>query len=166
MLYCRYAPESINYGTFSHASDIWSYGITLWEMFSFGEPPYGEMTGAEVSRRNGKVWEVLRGGGHLGTRRFLIRGVATSYSYIGLVPHIMVCMCIILGVGNDRKPELPVRPAPWLSPEHLQGHAVVLVAGARQQTHFCWTAQSIHRRARVQGHFNSQRPLPVPWGPA
>ncbi|GBN39619.1 Tyrosine-protein kinase HTK16 [Araneus ventricosus] len=49
-----YAPESINYGTFSHASDIWSYGVTLWEIFSFGEPPYGDMNGTQV-----KYWKYL-----------------------------------------------------------------------------------------------------------
>ncbi|KAK7090670.1 hypothetical protein V1264_010432 [Littorina saxatilis] len=43
-----YAPESVNYGHFSHASDVWSFGITLWEMFSYGESPYGDKKGIEV----------------------------------------------------------------------------------------------------------------------
>lgn len=43
-----YAPESINYGTFTHSSDVWSYGITLWEMYTFGNQPYGELPGHKI----------------------------------------------------------------------------------------------------------------------
>lgn len=38
-----YAPESNHYGQFSHKSDVWSFGILLWEMYSFGKQPYHEL---------------------------------------------------------------------------------------------------------------------------
>ena len=48
LIYFRYAPESVNYGTFSSKSDVWGFGITLWEMWSWAAPPYGNTPGSEV----------------------------------------------------------------------------------------------------------------------
>jgi len=45
-----YAPESINFGTFTHKSDVWSYGVLLWEMYTYGKQPYEEFNGAETLR--------------------------------------------------------------------------------------------------------------------
>lgn len=35
-----YAPECINYHKFSSKSDVWSFGVTMWEAFSYGGKPY------------------------------------------------------------------------------------------------------------------------------
>ncbi|EFA10985.1 tyrosine-protein kinase Shark [Tribolium castaneum] len=43
-----YAPESYNYGQFSHKSDVWSFGVAIWEMYSFGDVPYGELKGSDA----------------------------------------------------------------------------------------------------------------------
>lgn len=39
------APESLRYRQFSHASDTWMFGVTVWEMFTFGEEPWIGLTG-------------------------------------------------------------------------------------------------------------------------
>ncbi|KAM9086078.1 ephrin type-A receptor 5 isoform 9-T9 [Megaptera novaeangliae] len=42
------APEAIAFRKFTSASDVWSYGIVMWEVVSYGERPYWEMTNQDV----------------------------------------------------------------------------------------------------------------------
>nr|XP_043868880.1 tyrosine-protein kinase SYK isoform X1 [Solea senegalensis]XP_043868881.1 tyrosine-protein kinase SYK isoform X1 [Solea senegalensis] len=43
-----YAPECINYFKFSSKSDVWSFGVLMWEAFSYGQKPYKGMKGNDV----------------------------------------------------------------------------------------------------------------------
>uniref|UniRef100_UPI0037E84DB1 tyrosine-protein kinase ZAP-70 n=1 Tax=Semicossyphus pulcher TaxID=241346 RepID=UPI0037E84DB1 len=45
-----YAPECIHFHKFSSKSDVWSFGITMWEAFSYGGKPYKKMKGMDVMR--------------------------------------------------------------------------------------------------------------------
>ncbi len=42
------SPEAIAYRKFTSASDVWSYGIVMWEVMSFGERPYWDMSNQDV----------------------------------------------------------------------------------------------------------------------
>lgn len=66
------APEAIAFRKFTTASDVWSYGIVMWEVVSYGERPYWDMSNQDVSLFStrassgrtplGCVWAVSRSG--------------------------------------------------------------------------------------------------------
>ncbi|ENN75663.1 hypothetical protein YQE_07761, partial [Dendroctonus ponderosae] len=53
------APESLRSRQFSHASDTWMFGVTVWEMFTFGEDPWMGLVGSEILRKIDKEGERL-----------------------------------------------------------------------------------------------------------
>ncbi|XP_071524539.1 tyrosine-protein kinase TXK isoform X2 [Panulirus ornatus] len=56
------APEVLNFMRFSSKSDVWAFGVLMWEVFTCGKMPYGRMKNAEVVEmvQNGRVLEQPR----------------------------------------------------------------------------------------------------------
>ncbi|XP_061756369.1 ephrin type-A receptor 7 isoform X2 [Nerophis ophidion] len=44
------APEAVQFRKFTSASDVWSYGIVMWEVMSYGEWPYWDMSNQDVNK--------------------------------------------------------------------------------------------------------------------
>uniref|UniRef100_A0A2C9JX64 Protein kinase domain-containing protein n=1 Tax=Biomphalaria glabrata TaxID=6526 RepID=A0A2C9JX64_BIOGL len=42
------APEAIAFRKFTSASDVWSYGVVMWEIVSYGERPYYNWSNQDV----------------------------------------------------------------------------------------------------------------------
>uniref|UniRef100_A0A4W3IH01 Activated CDC42 kinase 1 n=1 Tax=Callorhinchus milii TaxID=7868 RepID=A0A4W3IH01_CALMI len=54
------APESLKTRTFSHASDTWMFGVTLWEMFTYGQEPWIGLNGSQILHKIDKEGERLQ----------------------------------------------------------------------------------------------------------
>ncbi|XDC57723.1 hypothetical protein R6Z07M_008905 [Ovis aries] len=52
------APESIRTNKFSIKSDVWSFGILLYEIITYGKMPYSGMTGAQVIQMLGQNYRL------------------------------------------------------------------------------------------------------------
>jgi len=44
------SPEAVVYGKFSTAGDVWSFGVVMWEVFSFAMQPYFGPSNEEVTK--------------------------------------------------------------------------------------------------------------------
>ncbi|XP_075954476.1 activated CDC42 kinase 1-like isoform X6 [Anarhichas minor] len=53
------APESLKTRTFSHATDTWMFGVTLWEMFTHGQEPWLGLNGSQILQKIDKEGERL-----------------------------------------------------------------------------------------------------------
>ncbi|XP_028039142.1 tyrosine-protein kinase Btk29A [Bombyx mandarina] len=56
-------PEVLNFTRFSSKSDVWAFGVLMWEVFTCGKVPYGRLTNSEVVDKvqRGQVLEKPKG---------------------------------------------------------------------------------------------------------
>ena len=89
------APEALRFNEFSSKSDMWSFGVLLWEIYSFGRVPYPRIPLADVVKHVEKgyqmeapegcpkrIYEVMK---KVGSTTTSSRFIVTTFVFFGFI---------------------------------------------------------------------------------
>lgn len=138
------APEAIAYRKFSSSSDVWSYGVVMWEVMSYGERPYWNLTNRDVS---GVCWFKY----HLVTR--------DNVMFIFMLHIVALCIFCWTCTGDQICwGGLQAACSYGLSCCSTHTHAGLLAEGSQREapflpdSHRSWQANPQPREPEVYGH--------------
>ncbi|XP_040888167.1 protein-tyrosine kinase 2-beta-like isoform X2 [Toxotes jaculatrix] len=158
------APESINFRRFTTASDVWMFGVCVWEIFSMAQQPFFWL-------ENGQVINQLESGVRLPKPQFC---PPTIYSLLtrcwayepGARPRFSQLVCLLSDIHRmELEQEQDVKPGrehafnsnhtdPPPKPSRIQGNTIPRVSQARERDNRpVWEKE----RAHVENTLQRQR---------
>ncbi|EFN64701.1 Protein sevenless [Camponotus floridanus] len=92
------APESLIFGTFTSQSDVWSFGVLMWEITSLGEQPY-------IGKSIEEVINYVRDGGRLSMTlncpSILYQLMLRCWSTVDARPNFKFCLKNIIALRKN-----------------------------------------------------------------